>query len=182
MCRSPRSSDLCCGFTTTSSLCKDSFSGVSNSSSRVPASRGHSSIPPFSNCLAYPSSDFPVSYSFLEQENAPPACCAGSSTTEEPLVPIEVESDDAEGSGEVEESAIGWVDEEAISQLWRNNQSRVAGRRVVCAFNLVHPHPYAYAKGLGGIWAGRGRLSQRLGARESSSEGGSFWEDCILPH
>ena len=119
---------------------------------------------------------------FLEQENTPPACCAGSSTTEEPLVPIEVESDDAEGSGEVEESAIGQVDEETITQLWRNNQSRAAGRRVVCASNMVHPHPYAYAKGLGGVWAGRGRLSRRLGAREFSSEGGSFWEDCILPH
>ena len=109
----------------------------------------------------------PISQSpipFLEQENAPPACCAGSSTMEEPLVPIEVESDDAEGSGEVEESAIGRVDKEAITQLWRNNQSRAAGRRVVRAFNLVHPHPYAYAKGLGGVWARRGRLSRRLGA------------------
>ena len=119
---------------------------------------------------------------FLEQENAPPACCAGSSTAEEPLVPIEVEFNDAEGSGEVEESTMGRVDEETISQLWGNNQSRAAGRRVVRAFNLVHPHPYAYVKGLGGVWAGRGRLSRRLGARESSSEGGSFWEDCILPH
>ena len=54
----------------------------------------------------------------------PQHVCAGSSTTEEPLVPIEVESNDAEGSGEVEESAIGQVDEEAITQLWRNNQSR----------------------------------------------------------
>ena len=36
----------------------------------------------------------PVSQSpipFLEQENAPPACCAVPSTTEGPLVPIEVE-------------------------------------------------------------------------------------------
>ena len=51
----------------------------------------------------------PVSQSpipFLEQENAPPACCAISSTTEGPLVPIEVESNDAEGPGEVEESTM----------------------------------------------------------------------------
>ena len=41
---------------------------------------------------------------FLEQENTPPACCAIPPTTEGPLVFIEVESDDAEGSGEVEES------------------------------------------------------------------------------
>ena len=87
--------------------------------------------PPSPTALPIPP---PVSQSpipFLEQENAPPACCAGSSTTEEPLVPIKVESDVAEGSGEVEESAIGQVDEEAITQLWRNNQSRAAGRRVV---------------------------------------------------
>ena len=138
--------------------------------------------PPSPTALPIPP---PISQSpipFLEQENAPPACCAGSSTTEEPLVPIEVESNDAEGSGEVEESVIGRVDEEAITQLWRNNQSRAAGRRAVHASNLVHPHPYAYAKGLGGIWAARGRLSRQLGARKSSSEGGSFWEDCILPH
>ena len=62
--------------------------------------------PPLPTALPIPP---PVSQSpipFLEQENAPPACCAGSSTTEEPLVPIEVESDDAEGSGEVEESTM----------------------------------------------------------------------------
>ena len=97
----------------------------------------------------------PVSQSpipFLEQENAPPSCCAVPPTTEGPLVPIEVESDDAEGSGEVEEGAI--------PQLWRNNQSRAAGQRVVRASNLVHPHPYAHAKGLGGVWAGRGRFLQ----------------------
>ena len=59
------------------------------------------------------------------------------------MVPIEVESDGAEGSGEVEESTMDQVDEGAVSHLWRNNQSRAAGRRVVRAFNLVHPHPYA---------------------------------------
>ena len=79
-------------------------------------------------------------------------------------------------------SVIGRVDEEAITQLWRNNQSRAAGRRAVRAYNLLHPHPYAYAKGLGGVWAARGRLSRQLGAHKSSSEGGSFWEDCILPY
>ena len=72
-----------------------------------------------------PTSQSPIP--FLDQEIAPPACCAGPSTTEEPLVPIEVESDVAEGSGEGEESAIGRVDEGAITQLWRNNQSRAAG-------------------------------------------------------
>ena len=51
--------------------------------------------------------------------------------TEGPLVPIEVESDDAEGSGEVEEGTMGQVEEEAVPQLWRNNQSRAAGWRVV---------------------------------------------------
>ena len=96
--------------------------------------------------------------------------------------PLKMESDDAEGSGEVEESAMGRVDEETITQLWRNNQSRAAGRRVVRASNLVHPHPYAYAKGLGGVWARRGRLSRQLGACEPSGEGGGFWEDCVLPH
>ena len=83
--------------------------------------------PPSPTALPIPP---PVSQSpipFLEQENAPSACCAGTLTTEEPLVPIEVESDVAEGSGVVEESAIGWVDEETITQLWRNNQSRAAG-------------------------------------------------------
>ena len=115
--------------------------------------------PPSPTALPIPP---PISLSpipFLEQENAPSACCAGSSTTEEPLVPIEVESNVAEGSEVVEESGMGQVDKEAITQLWRNNQSRAAGRRVVRAFNLVHPHPYAYAKGLGGVRAARGRLS-----------------------
>ena len=64
---------------------------------------------------------------FPEQENIPPACCANPPVTEAPLIPVEVESDDAEGSGEVEESTMGRVGEEAISQLWRNNQSRAAG-------------------------------------------------------
>ena len=74
------------------------------------------------------------------------------------LVPIEVESNDAEGSGEVEESIMDQVDEGAVPQLWRNNQSRAAGRRVVRASNLVHPHPYAHAKGLGDFWARRARF------------------------
>ena len=82
----------------------------------------------------------PVSQSpipFLGQENTPPACCVVPSTTEGPLVPIEVESDDAEGSGEEEESIMDQVDEGAVPQLWRNNQSRAAGRRVVCAHTLM---------------------------------------------
>ena len=81
------------------------------------------SSPPSPTALPVPP---PVSQSpipFLEQENAPPACCANPSMTEGPLVPIEVESDDAEGSGEVEESTMGGGDEEAVPQLWRNNQS-----------------------------------------------------------
>ena len=56
--------------------------------------------------------------------------------TESPLVPIEVESNDAEGSGEVEEGTMGRVDEEAVPQFWRNNQSRAAGRRVMHASNF----------------------------------------------
>ena len=69
--------------------------------------------------------------------------------TEGPLVPIEMESEDVEGSGEVVEGTMDQVEEEAIPQLWRNNQSRAAYRRAVRASNLVHPHPYAHAKGLG---------------------------------
>ena len=68
-----------------------------------------------------PVSQYPIP--FLEQENTPPACCANPSMTEGLLVPIEVESNDAEGSGEVGESTMGRVDEEAVPQLWRNNQS-----------------------------------------------------------
>ena len=111
--------------------------------------------PPSPTALPIPP---PVSQSpipFLDQENTPPPCCANPPVTEGPLIPVEVKFNYAGGSGEVEESAMGRVDEEAITQLWRNNQSRAAGRRVVHASNLVHPHPYAYAKGLGG---GRGRL------------------------
>ena len=78
--------------------------------------------------------------------------------TEGLLVPIEVESDDAEGPGEVEESTMDQVDEGVVPQLWRNNQSRAAGQRVVRASNLVHPHPYAHAKGLGDFWARRARF------------------------
>ena len=72
--------------------------------------------PPSPTALPVPP---PVSQSpipFLEQENAPPACCANPSMTEGPLVPIEVESNDAEGSGEVEEGTMGRVDEEAACQ------------------------------------------------------------------
>ena len=63
--------------------------------------------PPSPNTLPVPP---PVSQSpipFLEQENTPPACCAASPVIEAPLVPIEVESHDVEGSGEVEEYAMG---------------------------------------------------------------------------
>ena len=127
-----------------------------------------------------PVSQFPIP--FLDQEITPPSCCANPPVTEAPLIPVEVESNDAEGSEEVEESAMGRVDEEAINQLWRNNQSRAAGQRVVRASNLVHPHPYAYAKGLGDFWARRARFLRRVGGDESSNEGGSSWEDCILPH
>ena len=138
--------------------------------------------PPSPTALPVPPPISQSPISFLDQENTPPSCCANPPITEGPLIPVEVESNDAEGSGEVEESARGRVDEETITQLWRNNQSRAAGRRVVCASNLVHPHSYAHAKGLGGIWAGRGRLFRQLGGHESSNEGGSFWEDCILPN
>ena len=107
--------------------------------------------PPSPTALPVPP---PVSQSpipFPEQENIPPACCTNPPMTEGLLVPIEVESDDAEGSGEVEEGTMGQVEEEAVPQLWRNNQSRAASQRVVCASNLVHPHPYAHAKGLGNL-------------------------------
>ena len=93
-----------------------------------------------------------------------------------------MESNDAEGSGEVEESTMGQVDEEAVPQLWRNNQSRAAGWRVVCASTLVHPHPYAHAKGLGDFWARRARFLQRVGDHESSDESASSREDSVLPH
>ena len=79
--------------------------------------------PPSPTALPIPP---PVSQSpipFLDQENTPPSCCANPPVTEAPLIPVEVESNDAEGSGEVEESTMGRVGEEAISQLWRNNQS-----------------------------------------------------------
>ena len=52
----------------------------------------------------------PVSQSpipFLEQENIPPACFANPPVAEALLIPVEVESDDAEGSEEVEESTMG---------------------------------------------------------------------------
>ena len=82
---------------------------------------------------------------------------------------------------EVEESTIGRVDEEAITQLWRNNQSRAAGRRVVRAFNLVHPHPYAHAKGLADFWARRARF-RRMGDHDSSDESASSRENGVLPY
>ena len=83
--------------------------------------------PPSPTALPIPP---PVSQSpipFLDQENTPPSCCANPRVTEAPLIPVEVESSDTEGSGEVEESAMGRVDEEVITRLWRNNQSRAAG-------------------------------------------------------
>ena len=138
--------------------------------------------PPSPTALPIPP---PVSRSpvpFPKQENALPACCAIPSTTEGPLVPIEVESNDAEGSGEVEESTMDRVNEGTIPQLWRNNQSRAAGRRVVCASNLVHPHPYAHAKGLGDSWAQRARFLRRVGDHESSDESASSREESVLPH
>ena len=64
------------------------------------------SPPPSPTALPVPP---PVSQSpipFLEQVNTPPACCANPPTTEGPLVPIEVESDDADGSGEVAEGTM----------------------------------------------------------------------------
>ena len=69
-----------------------------------------------------------------------------------------MESHDVEGSGEVEEYARDREDEEAVPQVWRNNQSRAAYRRAVRASNLVHPHPYAHAKGLGILLEQRARL------------------------
>ena len=140
------------------------------------------SSPPSPTALPVPP---PISQSpipFLEQENAPPTCCAIPSMTESPLVPIEVEYNDAEGSGEVEESTMDRVDEGAVPQLWRNNQSRAAGRRVVRVSNLVHPHPYAHAKDLGDFWARRARFLRRVGDHESSDESASSREDTVLPH
>ena len=84
--------------------------------------------------------------------------------------------------GEVEESIIDRVDEEAVPQPWRNNQSRAAGWRVVRASNLVHPHPYAHAKGLGDFWARSTRFLRRVGDHESSDEGASSREDGFFPH
>ena len=116
------------------------------------------SSPPSPTALPVPPPASQSPIPFPEQENVPLACCANPPMTEGPLVPTEVESDDAEGSGEVEESTTGRVDEEAVPQLWRNNQSGAAGRRVVHASNLVHPHSYAHAKGLGDFWARRARF------------------------
>ena len=137
--------------------------------------------PPSPTALPIPP---PVSQSpipFLDQENTPPSCCANPLVTEAPLIPVEVESNDTEGSGEVEESAMGRVDEEVITQLWRNNQSRAAGRRVVRASNLVHPHPYAHAKGLADFWARRARF-RRMGDHDSSDESASSRENDVLPY
>ena len=107
------------------------------------------SSPPSPTALPIPP---PVSQSpvpFPEQENTPPMCCSNPPMTEAPLVPIEVESHDVEGAGVVEESSRDRVDEGTASQLGRDNQSQAAYRRAVHASNLVHPHPYAHAKGLG---------------------------------
>ena len=136
--------------------------------------------PPSPTALPIPS---PISQSpipFLDQENIPSSCCANPPTTEGLLVPIE--SDDTEGLEEVEESIMDQVDEGAIPPLWRNNQSRAAGWRVVRASNLVHPHPYAHAKGLGDFWARRARFLRRVGGDESSDESASPREDGVLPH
>ena len=76
---------------------------------------------------------------------------------------------------------MGQVDKEMITQLWRNNQSRAAGRRVVRASNLVHPHPYAHAKGLADFWARRARF-RRMGDHDSSDESASSRENSILPY
>ena len=140
------------------------------------------SSPPSPTALPVPPLVSQSPIFFLEQENILPACCADPLVTEAPLVPIEVESNDAEGSGEVGESTMGQVDEEAVPQLWRNNQSRAAGQRVVRASNLVHPHPYAHAKGLGDFWARRARFLRQLGDYESSDESASSREDSVLPH
>ena len=95
------------------------------------------SAPPSPAALPVPPLVSQSPIPFLEQEKAPPACCAVPPTTEGPLVPIEVESDDTEGSGEVEESTMDQVDEGAVSQLWRNNQSRAAGCQTDVTFYLV---------------------------------------------
>ena len=93
------------------------------------------SSPPSPTALPVPPLVSQSPIPFPEQENVLSACCANPPMTEGLLVPIKVESDDAEGSGEVEEGIMGRVDEEAVPQLWRNNQSRAAGRRVMCASN-----------------------------------------------
>ena len=138
--------------------------------------------PPSTTALPIPP---PVSQSpvpFPEQENAPPTCCSNPPMTEAPLVPIEVESHDVEGAGVVEESSRDRIDEGTASQLGRDNQSRAAYRRAVRASNLVHPHPYAHAKGLGILLERRARFLQQLGGHESSGKGSSSREDCVLPH
>ena len=62
------------------------------------------SFPPSPTALPVPPLVSQLPIPFLEQENVPPACCANPLVTEDPLIPIEVESHDVEGSGEVEES------------------------------------------------------------------------------
>ena len=140
------------------------------------------SSPPSPTALPVPPLISQSPIPFLEQENTPPVCCAIPLTTEGPLVLIEVESDDAEGSGEVEEGTMDRVDAGAVPQLWRNNQSRAAGQRVVRASNLVHPCPYAHAKGLGDFWARRARFLRRVGDHESLDESASSREDSVFPH
>ena len=140
------------------------------------------SSPPSPTALPIPPPVSQSPISFPEQESTLPACCSNLSTTEGPLVPIEVESVEAEGSREVEESILSQVEEEAVPQLWRNNQSRAAGRRVVRASNLVRPHPYAHAKRVGSLLDRRTGLLRQLGGPESSSECSSPKEDCVLPH
>ena len=81
------------------------------------------SSPPSPTALPVPPQVSQSPVPFPEQENAPLACCAIPPTTEGLLVPIEVESDDVEGSGAVTEDTMDRVEEETIPQLWRNNQS-----------------------------------------------------------
>ena len=118
------------------------------------------SSPPSPTALPVPPPISPSPSPLPEQENVPPACCANPSMTEGPLIPVE---------------------EDTTPQFWRVNQSRAAGRRVVRASTLVRPHPYAHAKSVGSLWDRRVRGLQQLGGPESSDEGSSSREDCVLP-
>ena len=50
------------------------------------------------------------------------------------------------------------------------------------ASNLIHPHPYAHAKGLGNLLEQRARFLRQLGGPESSDKGTSSRENCVLPY